>query len=148
MSAIKDQAAPETRRIQRRTVPDADRSAFFPKRAGALCFGFEHMIYGVAAAQSDYLGGYWEFYELDNGGWYVAPRLGHSLEFACPNGYSGTLSDDAAGVAVSLIAINYLLWTVYQTRPTLGDELRDAFYALRDYASQHDEAAAIFGVID
>lgn len=149
MSALKDQAAPEDpSSIERRVVSEAERPLFLTTHAGSYYMQMEILAYRIASAQSNYNGGYWEFYELGNGGWYMAPQSDDVLEFRCPNGFGGKLSSDAAGVAISLIAINILLWTVYEADPALGQKLNDAFYALREYAAQHKEAAEIFGVID
>jgi len=40
----------------------------------------------------DYTGGYWNMYELDNGGFYMAPDSGTFFHVSCMNGYEGTLS--------------------------------------------------------
>jgi hypothetical protein len=148
MSALKDQAAPEDEQIARRMVPEADRIEFLPKHTGSRFLQFEQLVYHFADTQSDYTGGYWEFYELSNDGWYIAPKLDGALRFECPNGFAGELSADAAGIALSLLGVNALLWSVHEKDPPLGLKLTEAFYALRDYAAQHQEGAAIFGVID
>ena len=42
----------------------------------------------------DYLGGYWQFYALSNGGFYMASDA-HAFEVICENGYVGRLSGQA-----------------------------------------------------
>lgn len=143
MSAVKDQATSVTRQ----QVPENERSEFLPARVGMHYLPFEFYIYDIAGDQSNYRGGHWEFYSLSNGGWYLAPDSG-TFDVSCPNGYSGQMSEDAFGIAFSLIAINHLLWQVHRKDPNLGRKLHDAFYALRDYACEHKEAAEILGVID
>lgn len=135
--------------ITRRQIPLDERMDFLPARTGSHFYLFEKMVYYFASTQSNYTGGYWEFYELSNGGWYMAyADEGQRYQFNCPNFFQGELSSDAAGIALSLLAINNLLWQLHETEPGTARKLNDAFYALRDYASTHQEAAAIFGVID
>jgi len=70
---------PET--LARRLLPDAERADF----VGAIFgLGFplrvEPRMYGVASRLSpDYDGGFWHFYALANGGFYMAPDMDRTL---------------------------------------------------------------------
>ncbi|MGR8998212.1 MAG: antirestriction protein [Gammaproteobacteria bacterium] len=52
----------------------------------------------------DYNGSYWEFYELSNGGFYMAPRSDSKFNVSCENGFEGQLSADALGIVACLYA--------------------------------------------
>lgn len=145
MSALKDQVAPK---IRATLVSDEDRPNFLPSRLGQYFLKFEAHLYDLASSQSNYNGGYWEFYTLDNGGWYLAPKHATGFDVQCPNYHRGHMSADAFGVAFSLLAINHLLWYAHEKDPECAKQLHTAFYALRDFAADHKEGAEIFGVID
>lgn len=138
-------------KIVRTTVPEEQRLGFLPAHVGGYYLGFEKALYNALRDFScgQYEGGYWEYYSLSNGGWYAAMDSDTTYVIEVPtNGYRGAMSADAAGVFVSLMAINHLLWAVVEENEALARELQTAFYALRDYAAEHEEAAAIFGAID
>ena len=46
----------------------------------------------------DYHGGYWEFYTLSNGGFYMAPSGDRFYHVTCENQFEGDLSEDAFGI--------------------------------------------------
>lgn len=120
-------------------VAEKDRNDFFVKHLGLeLMIDGESLIFSYARQlASNYKGGAWDFYELSNGGFYIAPKY-ESLDFDY-----GTMSGDAAGIAVTLFALNHLLWAGEQC-----NRLRENYYHLRDFAYQHKESQMIHRVID
>jgi hypothetical protein len=82
-------------------VADKDRFTFLPS-----LFGHRFMVRGeelvyrwLDALTEDYTGGYWNFYALTNGGFYMAPAAPKRMRLAVGgNGFSGEMSGDAAGV--------------------------------------------------
>jgi hypothetical protein len=133
--------------IARHKVPEKARSTFLPNLVSVPLMGlFENKVYDFLDKFCEgYNGGYWEFYRLSNGGGYMAPSIDDTtmkLEIES-NGYSGTMSGDAAGIVVTLFALNYLIW-----RFPHATMLIDHYHALRDYAAEHSESAAIFAAID
>jgi hypothetical protein len=55
-------------------VPDEERMEFLPSVFGRLMMEGESRVYTWAEELSlAYQGGYWEFYRLSNGGFYMAP---------------------------------------------------------------------------
>jgi Antirestriction protein len=105
----------------------------------------ESLVYSFAEKLcSQYTGALWEFYELSNGGFYMAPVLQGVLEVDVPfgNQYQGKMSADAFGITVCLFAYCYLL----EQHPE--SDAGDFYWSLRDFASDHVEAAAIFSAID
>jgi hypothetical protein len=115
-----------------------------PRHFGRRLMTGEALVYQSLQFVCDgYSGGFWDFYELTNGGFYMAPRLEEPLRIQCDgNGFDGEMSGDAAGIVACLMAFNALAW---QTREAHFGQL---FYHLRDFATQHAEAALIFGAID
>ena len=97
----------------------------------------------VSVSCRDYTGGFWEFYALSNGGFYIAPDDGRRYHILVPsNGFEGELSSDAAGIVMSLFSLNRMTWC----KPT--EFLNAQYYNLYDFAAQHPEATTIFGAID
>jgi len=50
----------------------------------------------------EYKGGYWDFYTLSNGGFYMALNSDASFDVICDNQYRGNLSADALGITACL----------------------------------------------
>ncbi len=65
------------------------------------------------------------------------------------NGFNGVLSADAAGIALTLCALNYFIWKAYENGDhKLNNRLTERKKWLKDYANQHPESAKIFRAID
>jgi hypothetical protein len=59
----------------------------------AFPFRLEPTVYAWAERLSpDYTGGYWHFYSLANGGFYLAPASDQDFRLSSPNGITGTLT--------------------------------------------------------
>lgn len=131
-------------RVTATLVPEDKRMGFLPRQLAGQNLAFEFGVYDTADSISvDYDGGFWEFYELSNGGFYIAQNDERRYRLQVDtNGYAGECSADALGIICSLFSINTMLWI----RPT--EHLNTKYYALYDYAAQHPEAATIFGAID
>jgi hypothetical protein len=94
---------------------------------------------------SEYRGGYWEFYELSNGGFYMAPQSDTLFNVSCENGFEGVLSADALGITVCLYAYSQLSFSRHSW---LAETCARQYHLLRDYMLEHPEAGAILGAID
>ena len=120
------------------------RLAFLPRYFGRDMMDFEAAVYAAMRAISDdYQGGLWQFYELDNGGCYIAPVMAEPVDVAVAgNYYSGSMSADAAGVVASLFAIGRLpgRWP--------GCDAGELYHKLLAFARDHAEADAILAAID
>ena len=86
--------------------------------------------------------GYWEYCELSNVGFYMAPRMPAVRISIDSNGYEGHLSADAAGITVCLFVFSHLS---FRNRREVYSQ---HFHRLRDCALGHAEARAIFAAID
>jgi len=71
------------------------------------------------------------------------PYAGEAFEIQAPNGHSGTVSGDAAGIIATLYALSQLAFRFEE-----ATVLSDRFHQLREFALDHREAVAIFEAID
>jgi hypothetical protein len=142
--------ADDHRTIFVRRVPDAERPAFLPRVFGPrLASKGEAAVFDwMAALCPAYSGGYWQFYDLSNGGFYLALDAKVSAGGEAPelllraeNGFEDEMSYDAAGIVATMYAINRLIWQG-------ADHLEDAFYKLRAFAAEHAEFRKILRAVD
>ena len=125
-------------------VPDSRRMQFLPKHFGAEMMVAEATVYDfMRALCRSYSGGYWNFIEISNGGFYMQLH-GEGLlpiSVSMGNDYSGEMSHDAASITVTLFALNRLVHRGL-------DRFDDAYYLLLDFAAHHPERTEIFNAID
>ena len=131
-------------RIEAKPVPMLRRMQILPRYFGRHMTVAEAMVYrSLEFLCQEYSGGYWEFYELSNGGFYMAPVTDRRMRIQCAgNGFDGEMSADAAGVVACLMAFNALVWK------TRDEHFEHLFYCLREFASDHPESCAISAAID
>lgn len=109
-------------------------------------FRIEPFIFTMAGnLSSDYTGGYWHFYELTNGGFYMAPDEKTSFRVSCENGFQETLSADAFGTTACLYAYSHLSFTDDEE---FADTCVEQYHLLREYMLEHLEVKAILTAID
>lgn len=124
-------------------VPDDERMNTLPRHFGRYMLHVEDAVYDfMRQLVHEYGGGLWHFYELSNGGFYMAPQMERVTLEVAGNGYSGEMSADAAGVTACLFAFSHLSFQVQ------NDVIARHYYQLRDFALEHAEAAGIFAAID
>jgi len=126
-------------------VGEDDRLLFLPRIFGVLRMTeAEALTYAyMSKLSADYRGAYWHFYQLSNGGFYMAPdgQDRYGLEWD-GNGYSGEVSADAAG----LIATLFMLGHMHEKHG--GDDLAQLYHYVRDYAFLHPENEQITAALD
>ena len=127
------------------TVPEAKRLAFLPRHFDRQMMAFEQSLFThMSQLSADYLGGYWDFYDLSNGGCYLAPSAPTTYHIrVAGNSFDGNLSADAAGITATLFALNALSFRF----PRL-ERFTERFYQLRDFACEHAERRLILAAID
>jgi hypothetical protein len=132
--------------VTKELVPDDQRlavtenmfSIHFPLR-------LEPVIYGITERMAkDYKGGYWEFYTLSNGGFYMAPSGDDVFHVVCDNQYKGDLSADALGITACLYAYSHLSFS--NTRFARVSACH--YHRLREIVFEHPEVKAILGATD
>ena len=107
-------------------------------------FRIEPFVFDVARSISeDYTGGFWNMFELDNGGFYMAPAEDNPFHVSCMNGYVGKLSADAFGITVCLYAYSNLSFS-----EDMADVCAEHFHLLREYMLEHAEVRKILSAID
>ena len=125
------------------------RLDFLPTYFGpSLMLRGEAFVYNwMRRLSDDYDGGFWNFYELSNGGFYLAPTLPARLWIEVEsNGYDGEMSADAAGIVATLFALGQLFAGNRASREM--DALIDRYHFLREFAMDHAERSEIFQAID
>lgn len=126
-------------------VPEEKRLAVLPRFfsfAQMLCA--EALVFAYMTKLSiDYSGGYWHYYTLSNGGFYMAPAIDVPMKIEWNgNGYSGMMTADAAGIVATLFAVNHL------ADETDTDKMTELYHQLLHFACAHPEAKAILAAID
>ena len=105
----------------------------------------EPMVYRFAEQLAkSYTGGYWHFYTLSNGGFYMAPNLDKTFKIVADNGYEGTMTADALGITACLYVFSNLSFN----EGSFGDNCCRHYHWLLDFAMQHPEDGAIRAAID
>jgi Antirestriction protein len=129
--------------IEAHKVPDDARIHTLPHHFGRHMLAVHDAVYRwMRRLAPEYSGGYWHFYELSNGGFYMAPECEPLLLRVEGNGYEGVMSSAAAGITARLFAFSHLSFRI-------ADEVISSHYhQLRDFALEHREAGAILAAID
>ena len=105
----------------------------------------EPRIYGMADMLAPaYNGGYWHFYTLSNGGFYMAPASDTIFDISCENGFDGKLSADALGITACLYAYSHLSFGEGEFAQTCAQH----YHLLRAFAMDHAEVRGILAATD
>lgn len=105
----------------------------------------EPFVYFMADTMcEDYNGGYWDFYTLSNGSFYMAPHTDKSFRVSCENGFKGDLSADAFGIVCCLYAYSHLSFGEGEFAQVCAEH----YHLLREFMYQHPEVEAILRAID
>lgn len=131
--------------ITKALCPDHERLDFLPHHVGSKFLHYENYIYGgMDKFCAGYQGGFWNYYTLSNGGFYMALDCGEQrFRVVQPmNFYDGEMSAEAASIGINLYAQNAFAWQVDAER------FSDLFHKLRDFAAGHPEGAEIMAFID
>ena len=133
----------ESSRIEAARVPEEERMNTLPHHFGRYHLTLEDAVYRwLGELSPDYAGGYWHFYELSSGGFYMAPESESLRIHVDGNGYEGRMGADAAGITACLFALSHLSFRFRDE--TFGRH----FHRLLEYAAEHPEASAIFAATD
>jgi hypothetical protein len=125
-------------------VPEDQRLGTLPRYFGAKLTRAEMLVYDwMGALCEEYSGGYWEFYALSNGGFYMAPAHEGCLSISVDgNGFSGEMTANGAGLVAVLFALCQL------ANETEEDHLIELYHRVREYVAHHPEAPLIYQAID
>lgn len=127
-------------------VPDADRVTFTAKLFGInFPMRLEPTVFDMAGRLApEYHGGYWQFYALSNGGFYMAPKTDAVFAVSCENGFEGKLSADVLGIAACLYAYSHLSFSEGEFAATCAQQ----YHWLRDFMMAHAEVRSLLAAID
>lgn len=127
-------------------VPESERMSIVDSLFGmSYMLKLEPAVFNIAEALAEaYTGGYWEFHDLSNGGFYMAPRYDTEFTVSCENGFEGKLSPDAFGITVCLYAFSELSFG----KDRMAQACSTQYHYLRAYAAEHPEARTIYRTID
>lgn len=134
--------------ITRQLVEGEDRMLVVEKRFSIhFPFMIEPMVCSIAGklTRGAYDGGYWHFYELSNGGFYMSPDGDRVYRVSCDNYWQGDLSADALGIVCTLYAYSHLS---FSRNMPLARTCAEHYYRLRSFMANHAEVAAILGATD
>lgn len=117
----------------------SERLQCLPEIAGRDCVVLEHTIYDMLGILSDdYDGGYWDYFRLSNGGFYMAPKESKSFHMRCAaNGFEGVVSANTAGIIATAMAYSHLSF-----RPRV-DCFVSAYERLSEFIFQQPDAEII-----
>lgn len=132
--------------MNRKPIPEHQRIQHTANLFGLnFSLQLEPFVYAITDNIAEqYNGGYWAFYALSNGGFYMAPQSEVTFKVSCQNGYEGLMSADALGITACLYAYRHLS---FSGKNGFDQTCAGQYHLLRDYMFEHPEAAAILGAI-
>ena len=132
--------------VTRELVPEDHRMSTVEKLFGIhFPLKLEPTIYGITERMSkDYSGGYWQFFTLSNGGFYMSPSRDDVFHVSCDNMFEGDLSGDALGIVACLYAYSHLSFSDGR----FGRVSACHYHRLRDYMFEHPEVREILSATD
>ena len=132
--------------ISRQLVADDQRTNITADLFGVYFpLQLEPFLYAITSKLSeDYSGGYWHFYHLGNGGFYMAPDSAGKFQVAGENGHECFMSGDALGMTAFLYAYSHLSFG----QGDFADVCAQHYHLLREYMFEHPEARDILRAID
>jgi hypothetical protein len=137
--------APKNNVVVATEVINKERLSLMPRRFPGCFIVVEQTIYQVMDRICPaYAGGYWHFYSLSNGGFYMALEGESELDVVVPfgNGFADKLSREAASIVACLMAYCFLA----EKYPS--GLFADHYTWLMEYVYTHPEASKIRLAID
>ena len=137
--------------IQTKIVDDEQRLDLLPTFFGFDCVNVENTIYRFMRLLTPfYDGGFWEFMQLSNGGFYMycTGSGTYQMEWEM-NGFSGEVSNETAGIIVTLFTLSNLSMYYYEKEKIkMYEKCCELHWKLYDYAKQLDDYPLIRQAID
>lgn len=132
-------------------VPPRERLNFIKSLFGVnFSEGVQKAFWWMEQLTDSYVGGLWEFYRVSNGAYFMAARVPkHSgrVVLHSPSGDTVYVTEQAAGIIVTLLSLAYLSYEVSQ-RGENAQHLREQYQLLRQYAGEHPESLQILRAAD
>jgi hypothetical protein len=113
-------------------------------------FGYKLMMRGEAlifdwmrSLSKSYDGGFWNYFKLSNGGFFMAPASTNFYSVSCPgNQFEGVMSANAVGIVSTLFALGQL------AAESESGSIVDHYFLVLEYVEYHPERSLIFKAID
>lgn len=103
----------------------------------------EHAFFdAMRLFDGSYGGGWWDFFQLSNGGFYVALKGDKQFHLRSPNGFECDVDANTAGLIISAFAFSHLSFG-----PN-GEAFAEQYHLLSDFIFQHPEAGTIRAALD
>jgi hypothetical protein len=119
--------------------------AALPKHFGRYVIAVEAMVQlFTSKLVPEYRSGRWQYYELSNGGFYMAPDIQPSRVYVESNGFEGQMSAEAIGIIVCLFSFSLGVFRFLDDPEEIFARHHDW---LRDFARLHSESALIFAAL-
>ncbi|MEX6120360.1 antirestriction protein [Providencia hangzhouensis] len=114
------------------TKPQARLDFLFSKLRDK-CIAFENAIFNWMDRNAlAYNGGFWDFFKLSNGGFYMQPPKGYMI--TSPNGFMDDVTAQEAGIIVTLMMLSHFSFVTYEKGQQEDCERISAyFHQLRDF---------------
>lgn len=137
-------------------IAQEDRFAFLTKHLGDFGVAVEYFTHQVLREMAPtYGGGYWEYYVLSNGGYFIAPVAPQSgadlIRLTISEvDFDQDVSYQAAGIIATAFGINRSIGVSANTDSINNEDyplLRDQICKLFDYIPAHPEKDAIFATL-
>jgi hypothetical protein len=135
-----------TSTITRRHVADDQRINLTADLFGVyFLMRLEPFVYAITSKLSDdYSGGYWHFFTLSNGAFYMAPDDDGKFAVISENGAECFMSADALGITSCLFSYSHLSFGEDEFAETCAQQ----YHWLREYMFEHSEVGKILAAID
>jgi hypothetical protein len=139
--------------IASRLVPETECVAFVDRLFGIKYVRqLEPAVFQFAKRlATDNHGDNWSFYELSNGGFYIAPRTDAVFAISSLNGREGEMTADALGITACLYAYSHLSFGNGPTGTGSGvfaEICGKHYYLLREFMFGHTEVQSILRAIN
>jgi Antirestriction protein len=140
---LEDQSAPAPAIIATLVTDANERLGCLPAIAGAHCVVLESAVYDfMRDLCPQYDDGFWHFYRLSNGGFYMAPDSGDMFKLSSPNGFVHDVSADTAGVVACGFAYSHMSFR------RDGQRFARAYHQLAAYIWQRPDVDVIQAALD
>ena len=132
--------------VTRKLVPDDQRMAVTERLFGIhFPLRLEPVVFGITEKMAtEYNGGYWSFFQLSNGGFYMSPSSDSVFRVACENMFEGDISADALGITACLYAYSHLSFSNGRFARVSACH----YHRLREFMFEHPEASKIIQATD
>ncbi len=136
--------------ITKKIIRGKRRGNILPHYIGSKFIIFEQNIYGYTDHFVEgYSGGFWQFYELSNGGFYMSVDCDKEVTFENPDNYFSEIMDaDTMSIIINLYVTNHLAFKYHDSNDEAAAIFTRLYLHLLEYAKEQPNASTILRAID